>query len=139
VDVNGDLAGNNDPVTSDAVVSPSGAGRLATCDGGTTGEFAARNSCRDNGVGSLDLRLSVALPFGGSGSRLALTVDAFNVVATTTGLVDHAALLIDPNGSLTTAANGGVTLPLITNSRFGTLLSRRGEPRLLRFGLRLEY
>lgn len=139
VDVNGDLAGNNDPATSDAVVSPTGAGALATCDGGTTGTFAARNSCRERGVGSIDLRLSVALPFGATGSRLAFTVDAFNVVATSTGLVDRAALLIDPSGSLTTAASGGVTLPLIANSRFGTLLSRRGEPRLLRFGLRLEY
>ena len=137
VDVNGDLAGNNDPVQAGSV--PAAAGGFATCDGGTVGGFAARNSCREKSVGSLDLRLTVNLALRGGGSSLAFTVDAFNVVSSATGLVDRAAMLIDPAKTLTIGANGGVTLPLSANPRFGSLLARRGEPRLVRFGLRVEY
>jgi len=79
------------------------------------------------------------VPMKGNGTALAFTVDAFNLVSSATGLVDHAAMLIDPTRTLTTDANGVVTLPLIANPRFGSLLSRRGEPRLVRFGLRVEY
>jgi hypothetical protein len=103
------------------------------------GGFAERNSCRDKSVGSVDLRLAFQLPVKAGGAGVALTVDAFNVVASTTGLVDHAAILIDPTKTLTTDLNGTVTLPFVANPRFGTLLSRRGEPRLVRFGLRVEY
>jgi hypothetical protein len=137
VDVNGDLSGNNDPAQASSV--PTASGAFASCDGGTVGGFAARNSCRDKSVGSLDLRLALNLPLKGGGSSLAFTVDAFNVVSSATGLVDHAAMLIDPTKTLTTDANGGVTLPVSTNPRFGSLLARRGEPRLVRFGLRVEY
>lgn len=137
VDVNGDLGGNNDPVQAGSV--PTATGGFATCDGGTVGGFAARNSCREKSVGSLDLRFAVNLPLRGGGSSLAFTVDAFNVVSSATGLVDRAAMLIDPTKTLSTDANGGVTLPLSSNPRFGTLLARRGEPRLVRFGLRVEY
>lgn len=70
---------------------------------------------------------------------MALTVDAFNVMATETGVVDRAAVLVDPNGTFTVDASGNVTLPLVPNPNFGSLLSRRGEPRLVRIGLRLEY
>jgi hypothetical protein len=137
VDVNGDLGGNNDPVQAGSV--PAATGGFATCDGGTVGGFAARNSCREKSVGSLDLRLAVNFPLRGGGSSLAFTIDAFNVVSSATGLVDRAALLIDPSQTLSTDANGGVTLPLSANPRFGSLLARRGEPRLVRFGLRVEY
>lgn len=137
VDANGDLSGNNDPVQSGSV--PGTTGGFATCDGGTVGGFAARNSCRDKSVGSLDLRFALNLPLRGGGSSLAFTVDAFNVVSSVTGLVDHAAMLIDPAKTLTTDANGGVTLPLSANPGFSSLLARRGEPRLVRFGLRVEY
>jgi hypothetical protein len=137
VDVNGDLAGNNDPVQAGSV--PAASGGFATCDGGTVGGFAARNSCREKSVGSLDLRFTVNLALRGGGSSLAFTVDAFNVVSSATGLVDRAAVLIDPAQTLSIAANGDVTLPLSANPRFGSLLARRGEPRLVRFGLRVEY
>ncbi len=137
VDVNGDLSGNNDPVQFGSV--PTATGAYATCAGGDVGGFAERNSCRDKAVGSLDLRFAVNLPIKGGGTSLAFTVDAFNLVSSATGIVDHAALLIDPTKTLITDANGGVTLPLIANPRFGSLLSRRGEPRLVRFGLRVEY
>jgi hypothetical protein len=137
VDVNGDLSGSNDPVQAGAV--PTTTGEFATCSGGSVGGFAERNSCRDKAVGALDLRFAVNIPMKSGASALAFTVDAFNLVSSTTGIVDHAAMLIDPAQTLTTDANGGVTLPLLANPGFGSLLSRRGEPRLVRFGLRLEY
>jgi hypothetical protein len=101
--------------------------------------FAVRNSCREKFQQSLDLHLGVGLPVGSVRDRLFLQVDAFNVVSTATGLVDRALVLIDPNGALTTDASGNVTLPLIANPKFGSLLIRRGEPRTVRVGLRMEY
>ncbi len=136
VDVNGDLGGNNDPVTADAAGAVAGAAALASCDGSAVGAFAARNSCREKGIGSLDLRFSVGFPAGAG--RLALTVDALNIVATATGVIDHAAVLINPAAGIT-QSNGVVTLPFLANPSFGTLSSRRTEPRLIRFGLRMEY
>ncbi|NOT08105.1 MAG: TonB-dependent receptor [Gemmatimonadales bacterium] len=130
VDMNGDLGGNNDPASADVVGTP---GDMATCDGASVGRFAARNSCREKGVASLDLRLSFGL------RRLTITVDAFNVVSTRAGLVDRAVLLVDPEQTLQTTPEGAVTVPLMLNPRFGTLLSRRSEPRFVRFGLRVEY
>lgn len=135
VDVNGDGSGGNDPV----FLGATGGQPLAGCSGATSGAgFAARNSCRGDMVSALDLRFSVGLPVGG-GQVMALTVDAFNVMATETGVVDRAAVLVDPNGTFTVDASGNVTLPLVPNPNFGSLLSRRGEPRLVRIGLRLEY
>lgn len=131
VDINGDGSSANDPVFLGAV-----GGSLAGCSG--SAGFAVRNSCRADMVQGLDLRASVGLPVGGS-YGLALTVEAFNVVSTETGLVDRAALLVDPNGNFAVDAAGNVTLPLVANPNFGSLLSRRGEPRMVRVGLRLEY
>ena len=134
VDVNGDGSGQNDPVFYGAL----GGGTLPGCAGvGGTG-FAARNSCRGDMVSSLDLRLALGLPVGAA-YGLTLTVDAFNVLATETGILDRAAVLVDPAGTFSVDAAGNVTLPLVANPNFGTLLSRRGEPRTIRFGLRLEY
>jgi hypothetical protein len=133
VDINGDGSSANDPVFLGAV-----GGGLAGCSGGVGG-FAARNSCRGDMVQGLDLRLSVGLPVGAA-YGLALTVDAFNVVATETGVIDRAAALVDPNGPFSVdALTGAVSVPLVANPNFGSLLSRRGEPRLVRVGLRLEY
>lgn len=137
VDINGDLGGNNDPVTKDAVTSPTGTGAMASCDGSAVGAFAARNSCRERGIGALDARLAINIPWRGE-RRLAITVDALNVAATTSGVVDHAAVLIDPTKNITTAGDQ-TSIPFLPNPRFGTLLSRRGEPRYVRFGLRVEY
>lgn len=133
VDVNGDGSGQNDPVFYGSL----GGATLAGCAGVAGTGFAARNSCRGDMVSSLDLRLAVGLPVGGSG--LTLTVDAFNVVATATGLLDRAAVLVDPAGTFAVDGAGNVTIPLVGNPNFGSLLSRRGEPRTVRFGLRLEY
>jgi len=133
VDLNGDGGGNNDPVMVDQ-------GGLASCADAAGGSFAPRNSCRESGVQALDLRFAVGLPVTiGSGGSLSLTVDAFNVVSSATGVVDKAALLIDPGTALGTGTGGSVTVPFIANPLFGTLLSRRAEPRLLRVGLKMEY
>ncbi|HEV8149872.1 MAG TPA: carboxypeptidase regulatory-like domain-containing protein [Gemmatimonadales bacterium] len=137
VDLNGDFGGNNDPVLVDqGLESALGAKGCSV----VAGDFAARNSCRESSVQALDLRLSVGLPLRiGSGGSLSLTVDGFNVVSSKTGVVDRAALLIDPAGSLTTGSNGRVTVPFLSNPNFGSLLSRRVDPRVIRFGLRMEY
>jgi len=139
VDVNGDLGGNNDPAPSDAVANPSGPGTIASCDGLSVGGFAVRNSCREKGFGSLDLRLSVPLPIGNPDwNPVVLMVEAFNVVASTAGVVDRAAVLIDPARSLTVnSGTGAVDIPFLANPRFGTLLRRGGEPRVVRVGLRV--
>jgi hypothetical protein len=140
VDVNGDGAGGNDP----AFLDPGQAGlsealTSAGCSS-STNEFAERNSCREDAAQALDLRASVALPVKApDGSRLSLVLDAFNVVSSAIGIVDRAVLLVDPNGQLTVDAQGNVTLPLVVNSNFGTLISRRNDPRLFRIGLRMEY
>ncbi len=95
--------------------------------------------CREPASHALDLSASVGLPMRSLGGRLELMVDVFNLASSATGLIDRAVLLVDPAGTLTTDAMGNVTLPLIANQRFGKLLSRRAEPRMVRFGLRLAY
>ncbi len=140
VDVNGDLGGNNDPAPAASVVNPGGTDVNASCDGSSTAGFAARNSCRQNGVGSLDVRLGVPLPLSHGPGRVVLTLEAFNLVASKTGVVDRAALLIDPAGALTSnATTGAVQIPYLSNPQFGTLLRRMGEPRVVRVGARVEY
>ncbi len=97
-----------------------------------------RNSCREPSNHALDLSASFGIPVGSAGN-LELTLDAFNLVATETGLLDRALLLIDPSGSITTDGQGNVVLPLIANPHFGKLLIRRGEGRVIRVGLRVGY
>lgn len=136
VDVNGDGSGGNDPVALTG--APAGLTNVlgnASCAAGSGG-VAARNSCREDAVASLDLSLGLRLAAGSR--RIALTLDAFNVVASATGLVDRAALLVDPAGTITTNGAGRTVVPMIVNDNFGKLLSRRGEPRTLRIGLRVE-
>lgn len=138
VDANGDGSGANDPAFVDPALA--GMGPLIAahaCLDGQSGEFASRNSCRDPSVHALDLQLALRLPAELGGLRL--SVDAFNVVATAAGLRDHALVLVDPTGTLVTDANGDVTLPLVANPHFGELLSRRTLPRVVRFGLSLDY
>jgi hypothetical protein len=140
VDINGDGSGGNDPAFIDNSVA--GTDQLLSdhdCLASQVGEFAARNSCREKAAHSLDVRLALRLPVQVMGGALQLTVDAFNVVSTETGFVDRAVYLVDPTQPLTTGSNGAVVVPLIANPQFGTLLSRRGQPRLVRFGLKVDY
>jgi hypothetical protein len=134
VDVNGDLGGNNDPAPAETVVSPSGSGSFASCSLVSIAGFAARNSCRERSVASVDVRMAISI-----GRRLSLTADVINLVASKTGVVDRAAVLIDPSRSLTTdSATGAVNIPYLSNPGFGTLLRRGGDPRLVRVGFRVE-
>ncbi len=142
VDANGDGSGLNDP----AFVDPALPGMQSvisanSCLSSQSGRFVNRNSCRDPAVHSLDLRVSVGLPIASLKDRVELTVDALNLIGTEVGIRDHALLLIDPavTSPLITDPVGNVTLPLMANPRFGEMLSRRGENRLIRFGLRLGY
>ena len=134
VDANGDGSGANDPAfigaTTTGMTALTGAN---SCLASQVGQFAARNSCRESGVSSLDLRASLPIASG-----WAITVDGFNVVGTSTGLFDHAAVLVSPNGIITTDASGHLVLPLVANPGFGQLLSRRGDPRTIRIGFRVE-
>ncbi len=140
VDVNADGAGGNDPAfLGTAIPGLSEALAAGGCTAALGNQFAPRNSCREKMQQALDLHLSIGLPIASTGGRLLLQVDAFNVVGTTTGVIDRAALLIDPAGTVVTDGAGNVTLPLVANPRFGTLLARRGEPRVVRVGFRMEY
>lgn len=134
VDVNGDGSGQNDPVFYGSVSGLS----LLRCAGVVGTGFAERNSCRGPMRSTLDLAVTAGLPLGDA-ARVAVTVEAFNVVATATGILDRAAVLVDPAGVFSVDGAGSVTIPFVANPDFGTLLSRRGDPRMIRVGLRLEY
>lgn len=134
VDANGDGAGGNDPAFI-ATLTP-GMDALTganPCLASQVGHFAARNSCREGGVHAVDLHASLPIARG-----WAITVDGFNLVGSTTGVFDHAAVLVDPKGTITIDASGHTVLPLVANPGFGQLLSRRGDPRVLRVGFRVE-
>jgi hypothetical protein len=140
VDVNGDGSGGNDPASLGGGLSGLAEVLAAGgCPAGLGGQFAERNSCREKIQQSLDLRLAVGLPIGAPNRPIILEVNAFNVVSTATGVIDRAALLIDRSQVLTTDGAGNVTLPLAVNPRFGSILARRGEPRVVRVGLRMDY
>ncbi len=137
VDLNADGSSNNDPAFLDTRIPGLAEGFAAGNCGPLTAGFAVRNGCREKAVGSLDLRIGLSLP--GTGKRpLYLAIDAFNIASTTSGVVDRALLIPDPSRPLSTTSSG-VGVPVVTNPRFGALLARRGEPRLIRASLRLEY
>lgn len=140
VDMNGDGSGNNDPAFLDA--SLPGATELFDqheCLSNQAGGFAERNSCREDGVHALDLRVSLGIPMKMMGGGLRLVVDAFNLVSSDAGIVDRAVYLVDPTQPLATGPGGAVVVPLLANPDFGKLLARRGLPRIVRFGLKVDY
>jgi len=140
VDLNADGSGGNDPVhLAGSIPGLAEALSAGRCPLALSGSFAERNSCRERLAHALDAHVSIGLPVGVTGRRVVLEVDGFNLVSTETGLVDRAAVLIDPSKTLITDGAGNVTAPLIANPRFGSLLVRRGESRIVRVGLRMEY
>ena len=141
VDVNGDGAGNNDPAYLDGSLSGvSAALTAAGCDPLPVNTFAKKNSCREEALSALDLRLEIGLPARfDDGTHLALVIDAFNVVTTASGVVDRALLLVDPDAPLTPSGPGQIQIPFLVNPNFGNLLARRADPRMIRVGLRMEY
>lgn len=137
VDVNGDGSGANDPIAPTAVAGVAGLLDGYGCASTTAGGFVTRNACREPSQRAFDVHAAVGLPIGGA-RRVMLTVDAFNLGARAMGVVDRAAALVDPEGTITTTATGRLALPLVANPGFGGLLSRRGDPRVVRIGLRVE-
>jgi carboxypeptidase family protein len=140
VDANGDGSGGNDPAKVDPAIPgmPALIARVG-CLSSQQNQFAERNSCRAPAQHALDLSLAIGMPVASLGGRVEVLVDAFNLVATGTGPVDQALVLVDPSGSLTKDAQGNTILPLLANPRFGRLASRRSENRLLRIGFQLGY
>ena len=138
IDVNADGSGRNDPAFIETTIP--GMATLVgqhSCLESQIGKFAERNSCREASRQALDLHGAVTLPIRSLGGGLQLTIDVINLAASKAGVVDRAAVRIDPTATLTTDAFGNINLPLIANPRFGKILSRRDEPRLLLVGLRL--
>lgn len=140
VDANGDGGSTNDPAFIDAAV-PGTQALLAQwdCLRGQVGRFVDRNACRDPAVESLDLRATVEvvrlghLPFE-------IVADLLNVLESDVGVRDHALYLVDPTKALVTkATTGTVTVPLVANPAFGTVLVRQTPGRTLRLGVRMNY
>jgi hypothetical protein len=136
VDANGDGSFTNDPAFVDDTL-PGMADLLAgaSCLRTQVGRFAQRNSCRDPGVGTLDLRLGIA-PL--SRYPLELWVEGFNLTEPAQGVWDHALYTVDPAAPL--AKTGGrVTIPYVVNPNFGKLLVNQTPGRVVRVGLRVSY
>ena len=55
------------------------------------------------------------------------------------GIIDRALVLVDPNAALGPPVGGVYALPLVANPNFGTIQSRRNEPRLIRIGFGIDY
>jgi hypothetical protein len=134
VDVNADGSSANDPVGLESVAGIRGHLTDAGCTVGSTG-VAERNSCRGPALHGLDVELGYQVWHTASG-RLDITLEGFNLIAGGTGIVDRAAVLVDPTGSITTSPAGTLVLPLVLNAHFGELQSRRTAPRTIRLGLR---
>ncbi|MGH9261074.1 MAG: hypothetical protein ACRD08_14455, partial [Acidimicrobiales bacterium] len=140
VDANGDGSARNDPAFVDDAIQ--GADTLLAewdCLRAQVGRFAARNSCREPAMHTLDVRaaLTVARP---RGSAIDLFADAVNVIESDVGIRDRALYLVDPTGTITTdPGTGRITVPLVVNPGFGKLLVRRSNGRFVRLGLRVSY
>ena len=135
VDANGDGSVANDVAfVSDAATL----GALAeewSCLGDQAGGFAVRNSCRGPEQHSVDARVEVSL--GRLGGRTArLTLDGFNLVEGSGGVIDDALLLVDPSGAITTDGST-VTIPVEVNPSFGQVLYPSSRGRMLRVGVRI--
>lgn len=107
------------------------------CLASQAGGFARRNSCRAPEEHSLDAGLALQLGELG-GRRVSVRVDVFNLIEGKGGIIDDALLLVDPSGSITTAPDGGpVTIPVMVNPDFGSVLYPSTPGRMLRVGLRI--
>jgi hypothetical protein len=139
VDANADGSWRNDPAfVDDQVAGVTDLLPAWPCLLEQVGRFARRNACRGPTVQRLDLRL-VFGPFR-LGYPLEVMVDALNVLDAEYAEVDRALFLVDPAGSLSTdPVTGVVTVPLVANPGFGTVIRRLGSGRALRFGIRVNY
>jgi hypothetical protein len=134
VDANGDGSFRNDVAFVDDALVGSIPG-LDACVSDQLGEFAARNSCRGPSAHALDLRLSFRLSQL-MGRDVSLVVDGLDLIEAEEGVIDDALLLVDPSGTIT-SAGGVVTIPLLANPDFGSLMYSSSRGRMLRVGLRI--
>ncbi|HWV57804.1 MAG TPA: hypothetical protein VNZ57_10160, partial [Longimicrobiales bacterium] len=140
VDANGDGSARNDPAFVDDRIDGIGAllGRWP-CLADQAGTFAERNSCRGPAIHGMDARLSATV-VANDRYRIALTLDAVNLVESVSTELDAALYLVDPDNPLVSnPAAGTVALPLATNPDFGEPLARRTSGRAFRIGFRLDY
>ncbi len=139
VDLNGDGFFGNDPAfVSDQVEGAADVLDAWSCVGSQVGEFAERNSCRTDGVHSVDLRLSADV-LRSNARALKVYVEALNVMQSEFGFVDAALYRVDPTGQITTDTNGRTVFPLMANTEFGEIRRRAALPRLLRVGLQFNW
>lgn len=139
VDANGDGSSSNDPAyVDDALTGVNEILDAWPCLRAQVGQFAARNSCRDPRLETLNLRIALG-PF-----RANLPVEAWveflNVTDADFALRDHALLLVDPAVPLSVDPSSGVvTVPFLANPDFGGILARPAPGRAVRLGLRVNY
>jgi hypothetical protein len=140
VDVNADGSARNDPAFIDeSVAGASAVVRSWNCLASQIGRFADRNSCREPGAHSLDLRfgLSVARSEGFSAEVVA---EGLNLIEPGVGDIDTALYRIDSTRTISEdTTRRVVTVPLIANPDFGERLSRIGSGRTLRVGLQVSF
>ena len=137
VDANGDGSIRNDvPFVPDATDLAAISGEWP-CLTDQSGSFAARNSCRGSAEHSVNAGLRARL--GEVGGRVVhLDVDALNLVEFSGGLVDTALMLVDPTGTITVSPDGStVTLPLLVNPQFGSVVYPASRGRMIRIGVRV--
>ena len=138
--MNGDGSARNDPAFIDDAIA--GAPELFAqwdCLRDNLGQFAPRNSCRTEGLSTLDLR-AVLSPIRVGNYPLSLVIDALNVLDADVGDPDRAVYLVDPVLPIATdPTTGVVTVPLVANPNFGALSVRRTTGRKVRIGVRVNY
>ncbi len=137
VDANGDGSGQNDIAF---VPDASQLGNLLSewpCLGDQASGFAKRNSCRGPTRHSVDASLRIGI--GKVGDRtVRLVVDGLDLIEDKGGILDEALLLVDPSATLTTSNDGGtVSVPVIVNPNFGSVLIPGTRGRILRVGFRV--
>jgi hypothetical protein len=137
VDVNGDGAAGNDPAFIDETI-PGVTDLMGDweCLADQAGRFADRNSCRGPSLHLLDARAAVGF-LRLQGHPVEVVVDVLNILDADIGTRDAALYLIDRDQDLLIAADGTVTVPLVTNPNFGEALSHYGSGRAFRLGLRI--
>jgi hypothetical protein len=140
VDVNGDGSGRNDPAFVDeGVTGASGIVRAWNCLASQSGRFAERNSCREPGAHSLDLRVGLALGRA-DGFSAELVAEGLNLIEPSVGELDTALYRIDGTRTLSEdTSRRVVTIPLVANPDFGKRLSRIGTGRTLRVGVQVSF
>ena len=139
-DATGDGSARNDPAfLSDTVAGVTDVFGKHDCLRTGTGEFAARNSCRDPMITSLDMRLA-AVVARIRGRPAELIVDAFGLLRTGMDQYDHALYLVDGAAPLVTnPATRVTTVPLVANPNFGEPLIKRAPSASVRAGLRVAF